>query len=217
MTGLLVVYGREPVPGAVKTRLAADLGEGAAAAVYRVLLDHALEVASSSRSDAVLALAEAPSAEFAATLPLPWELQAAGDLGERLADTFRRHFSSGRTRVAIVGSDCAELEASLLDDALARLRSRPIVLGPARDGGYWLIGQEAPGQDLFSGISFSSVATLTETRRRIEALGLEWSELVELSDVDTSRDLRQALTTGRLKGSVRRRLVGALQNSGVGL
>ncbi len=86
-----------------------------------------------------------------------------------------------------------------------------MVLGPAADGGYWLVAQRRPGVDLFSGIVWSSPGTLAATRQRLEALAVTWVELDELSDIDTEDDLRAELADSRIDPGLCERLLDALE------
>ena len=188
-----MVFGREPIPGAVKTRLAAGVGEEAAALVYLELLRHTLEVAASVDADVLLALAEPPARGFRPLLEVAVEIQAAGDLGCRLADAFGRRFSEGYERVVVIGSDCPGLRPRHLDAALAGLAERPAALGPTADGGYWSIGLCRPAPGLFERMPWSTAHVLEDTRRRLRALGIDWLELETLRDLDTAADLEWAL------------------------
>ena len=189
MNAVIVVFGREPVPGRVKTRLARTVGAARAAELYRSLLEHTLAEAVATGVPVVLSFAEAPAGVWTPPVEVAVETQCAGDLGRRMRDAFRRRFAEGAGRVLLVGSDCPGITAAALAGALALLESRPVVLGPARDGGYWAVGQRAPGVDCFTGVPWSSPDTLRATRRRLEALGVAWAETVTLADVDTADDL----------------------------
>ena len=189
----VVVFGREPIPGRVKTRLAAGVGEEAAALIYAELLAHALGVAASVEADVVLALAEPPARSFRPPLEVAIEVQCSGDLGRRLSATFERRFAEGYRRVAVIGSDCPSLAPRHLDGALMALAERPVVLGPAADGGYWLVGARPPLAEMFTDIPWSTDGVLRATRARLRRLGLDWLELEELADLDTEADLEQAV------------------------
>lgn len=206
MTACVVVFGREPLAGHVKSRLAAALGDEQAAAVYAVLLDTALQAARTAGFETVLSLAEAPSAAWARGFAVACEPQRGADLGSRLAAAFAARFGDGAERVVLVGSDCPGLRPRHLRAAQAALAEAPVVLGPSADGGYWLVAQRAPGVDLFSEIPWSVATTLAATRSRLEALGVEWSELETLADIDTEADLLAALDDDAVPESVRRRL-----------
>ena len=96
--------------------------------------------------------------------------------------------------MVIIGSDCPALKSRHIVEAFERLADVPVVLGPAGDGGYWLIGQRAPGRLDLTGLPWSSPETLSATRARLRDLGLDWNELEELRDVDRPEDLQWALT-----------------------
>ena len=206
MRTCVVVFGREPVPGRVKTRLAAGVGEEAAARIYAVLLDHALEIAADSGSRVVLSLAEAPSPLWAARLGVPFEVQSDLDLGGRMAESFARRFAEGEDWVVVVGSDCPWITTRHLRSASKELEREGVVLGPATDGGYYLVAQRPPGVDLFSGIPWSTGATMTATRQRLTGLGTVWTEIDELSDVDTEADLEELLADPHTTAALARRL-----------
>jgi len=207
----VVVFGREPVVGRVKTRLAVEIGFEAAARVYRVLLGHTVEQAVAGGAvHAVLSLSDHPSDGWSPANHIAVEIQPEGSLGDRLAATFRRRFDEGFDRVVVVGSDCARLSSACLAAGLEALRDRPVVLGPADDGGYWLVGQRRPGVDLFSGIPWSSAGTLAATRRRLRRLGSAWSELHRLRDIDDRSDLESELASGTLAPGLAERLAEAM-------
>ena len=202
----VVVFGREPAAGEVKTRLAAGIGGPAAARVYAVTLENTLEAAVDSGARVVLSLAAPPSGEWARGIECSIEVQGTGDLGDRMADAFERRFSEGEERVIIIGSDCPLIMPEHFQAAVDVLADRDVVLGPAIDGGYWLVGQRHPGVDLFSDIPWSSHDTLGATRRRLAAIGAAWTELEELGDVDTREDLIAALDDPRLPEDLCHRL-----------
>jgi len=210
MMKALVIFAREPVAGRVKTRLAAGVGAEAAAEIYATLLDHTLREAGRSDVEPVISLAMDPSASWAATLDSPFEIQGRGDLGERMAECFARRFGNGSERVVIIGSDNARLRSDHIRSAFAALKDHPVVLGPAEDGGYWLLWQRRPGADLFSDIPWSASNTLDATRSRLLDLGVKWNELDTLPDIDTVEDLRRAINDPKVDGELRRRLQTAL-------
>jgi rSAM/selenodomain-associated transferase 1 len=109
-------------------------------------------------------------------------------LGERLHRAFSESFSEGAERIIIVGSDCPEIAAEDVRGALKELDSHDVVLGPAVDGGYWLIGLRAPHSELFREIPWSSDQVLAQTLRRARNLGLGVQLLRILADIDTEAD-----------------------------
>ena len=206
MRSCIVVFGREPVPGLVKTRLGRTVGPEVAAAIYRELLMWTVERASATGESVMLSLATEASPAWASRWEIPVETQPGGGLGNRMLETLVRRFREGFDRVLIIGSDCPGLCPHHLEAAIEALDHHRVVLGPAQDGGYWLIGQRAPQTDCFSGVPWSSDRTLAATRKRLEELGLEWVELDRLDDVDTEADLERLLREPWLDPGLRHRL-----------
>ncbi len=209
MSAHVVVFAREPVAGVTKTRLAAGIGPEAAARVAAILLEHTLLGAAAVGCPVTVSLADRPSEEWAGRLGIPWEVQRGTGLGERMAGAFERRFAAGATRVVLVGSDCPGLSGGHLRSALGALDDVPVVLGPAGDGGYWCVGQQAPGVALFDGVPFSCRSTMRRTRERLRALDVPWAEIATLDDVDTAADLRRALDAGALLPALADRLQAA--------
>ncbi|HEY7925129.1 MAG TPA: TIGR04282 family arsenosugar biosynthesis glycosyltransferase, partial [Vicinamibacteria bacterium] len=125
------------------------------------------------------------------------------DLGARLTDAFARAFGRGATRVAIVGSDIPGVTRATALQALDALSAADLVVGPAEDGGYYLIALREPHPELVRGIDWSTPAVLAQTLERAKASGLRVHALEPLRDVDTLADLRAAWPAlkGRLAGS----------------
>jgi len=206
----VVIFGREPIPGEVKSRLAAGIGAEAAARIYAAMLEHTFGVARTSGARVVLSMAEVPVGSWARNLDVAVEVQRGKDLGDRMHDAFARRFVEGEERVVVVGSDCPWFTAAHVAEASAKLGDMDAVLGPATDGGYWLVAQRPPGLAMFTRIPWSSPDTLERTRKRIGALGGTWSELEELVDIDTVEDLELVLTDPRTPEPLRKRLRSAL-------
>ena len=210
MKTCVVVFGREPIPGVGKSRLAAGIGAEAAARIYAAVLENTLDVATKSGARVVLSLAEVPSGLWDRNLDVAVEVQRGKDLGDRMDDTFARRLAEGEKRVVIVGSDCPWFTATHVAKASAKLGGVDAVLGPASDGGYWLVAQRPPGLAMFARIPWSSPETLAKTRERIKALGGTWSELEELVDIDTVDDLELVLADPRTPEALREKLRAAL-------
>ena len=117
--------------------------------------------------------------------------QAEGDLGTRMAEAFRCAASSGLRELLVVGADCPGLRAAHLDEAFDRLRDHDVVLGPTRDGGYFLIGARRPLPALFRDIAWSTGTVFADTLDIARRLNLRVAVLEELSDVDTVEDLQR--------------------------
>lgn len=198
----VIVFGRQPVPGRAKTRLGTHIGAPRAADVYEVMLHHTVAEAVGSELPVILELAEPPGEDWTPPHDMPWALQAEGDLGVRMRTAFDRCFDAGYERAVLVGSDIPGLNRTHLARSIQLLQNVPVVLGPARDGGYYLVAQRAPGADLFTGIPWSVSDTLALTRLRLLDLSLGYGEVETLSDVDRHADLEAALAEGDLPGEL---------------
>lgn len=191
----LIVFLKAPRPGAVKTRLAEALGLEAACAAYRHLVQTLLRRLAVLPNVELCFTPDDAAAEIKPWTQPTWSRvpQGDGDLGRRLQRASTRAFTSGMQRIVIIGSDCPEVSATDIEAAWSALRTHDVVLGPATDGGYWLIGLRAAQPDLFTDISWSTNAVLRETLDRARAHGLSVHLLRELSDVDTPADWQQFL------------------------
>jgi uncharacterized protein len=192
---LVVVMAKAPAPGTVKTRLCPPLSTGEAAALAECLLLDTLHTASETGFSVRLALSGAWDAPTG-TACVP---QGEGDLGERMLRAFHGAFADGFGPVLMIGTDCPALRATDLQDARVALKSADVVLGPATDGGYYLIGLAAPpAPTLFDGIAWSTARTEAQTRRSAIAHGLSVATLPALSDLDTPADLALLAQAGPL-------------------
>ncbi len=115
--------------------------------------------------------------------------QTGDDLGERMSNALIEAMRRGANRAVLVGTDCPGVGADLLGDALRRLRRHDVVLGPARDGGYYLIGLRRPTRRLFHGIPWGTEHVLRRTLERAASMGLSWTLVAELQDVDRPDDV----------------------------
>lgn len=191
----LGVFARAPVPGHVKTRLARAIGPRAAATLYR-RLGRLVVAATRGSGYRTVVWFTPPGARSVVRAWLDglgvagFRLQSGGGLGARLIHAFGRLFAEGDRAVVIIGTDCPGLARRTVARAFAALRSHDLVLGPAKDGGYYLIGLRSPEPGLFRGIPWSTPAVTRATLARARALGLRLLLLDPLRDVDTERDAR---------------------------
>ena len=183
------VFARRPVAGQVKTRLSPALPAAMAARLYEAVLADTLDaVRSAAAGERLIAWADAEPA-LPAAAGFRARAQAQGDLGARLRDAFAALLPGPGDRAVIVGSDCPALTAELLERAFAVLAQHRIVLGPALDGGYWLLGLAEPAPELFNDIAWSTPHVLAQTQERAAALGLDIEWLPALADLDTPADV----------------------------
>lgn len=193
-TKTLLVFAKAPIPGHAKTRLGRQVDMQRAAAIYRRLLSNQLFELSQLDGGIrriLLAAGQRDADWFADHVP-SWELatQVGGGLGERLRRAFRWRFACGDDRVVVVGSDSSRLNVQLVERAFALLDRRSIVLGPAVDSGYGLLGQRAPGFPLFDGIAWGGPHVLAAALRRARRLSLSYELLLPLQDIDSAQDWR---------------------------
>jgi hypothetical protein len=188
---VLALFAKAPVPGAVKTRLAPELGLERAAAFYEAMLLDVLDQHAGAR-DCELALWFTPDESrdwFAKHAPQYRLLQQAGrDLAERMRALFQFHAREGFDRIVLRGTDSPTLPESRIAQAFAALEHAPLVLSPDRDGGYNLIGQCAPHDALFD-LELSRASVLAATLARARELGLSAELLPAHHDVDTWADV----------------------------
>lgn len=190
---VVVVYARAPRAGEVKTRLAAETGPTAALAIYRRLVQHVIGQARNVAGAATEVHVTPPDAhdEMAKWLgaDLTYRPQVSGELGHRMRASFEGAFASGYRRVVIVGSDVPALRSELMEEALNALRAHRVVLGPANDGGYYLIGMSELVPEAFENIDWGTERVLSQTASRLTKLGITPRMLEPLTDVDRAADL----------------------------
>jgi uncharacterized protein len=194
---VLIIFAKEPRPGQVKTRLCPPLLPQAVARLYSQFLEDVLaEMTGLPQFPVAVAYTPEAARPFFHNLISPDTLlvaQAGADLGERLPQAFAWGFAQGAAMVLIRNSDSPDLPGSLILEAqevLADGRAQA-VLGPCPDGGYYLVGLNAPQPRLFQGINWSSSTVLTDTLAQAGRLGLTVHLLPSWLDIDTIADLRE--------------------------
>ncbi|MCC7465002.1 MAG: TIGR04282 family arsenosugar biosynthesis glycosyltransferase [Saprospiraceae bacterium] len=189
MRRILLIFIRNPILGQVKTRLAGTLGAAKALRIYHFLLEKTRQAALDCRAERQVYYSDFEDATDTWTSPdFIKKLQSPGDLGDRMAAAFEEAFSSGAHQVIIIGSDCPELDGDLLNQAFDAMEQADYVLGPASDGGYYLLGMKERNAGLFQDMIWSTNQVGAETLRRIAAKGQSVHVLRELTDVDTEED-----------------------------
>lgn len=202
----LQIFAKSPLPGLVKTRLAASIGAEEAAAVYRDLLVRTLGTAANARRAGIVGAVElwvapeadpGPLAAWAERLGIALHPQHGADLGARMRHALRASLDASRPAL-LIGTDAPDLDLAYLAEAAAALQSHDAVVGPAEDGGYVLIGL-ARDADAFTGVAWSTPAVMAQTRSLLTTAGVTWKELAPLWDVDTADDLArwQSRTRGK--------------------
>jgi hypothetical protein len=190
---LLIIFSKNPVAGFVKTRLAASIGAAEALLVYeelRVITERAAAAADCTR--AVFYSDYIPEEDLFLKGSTVVYLQDGADLGERMHRAFLEGFRLGFRQVVLIGTDCPDLSSFLVDRAFEALDGHDAVIGPARDGGFYLVGLNRPMPELFLGRKWSNPEVLPESLRIIREQQLEVAILPALSDIDTVDDLMES-------------------------
>lgn len=191
----LGIMARYPRAGDTKTRLAADIGAQQAADFYSIC---ARTIFSEMRnvpvhiSKFIFFTGNSNWDKVSQWTGDGFDLlpQVGTNLGKRLANSFSQLFSSGIERAALIASDVPDISLAVIDEAFSALESNDIVLGPAHDGGYYLIGMNRLNKALFKGIRWGSEEVLQDTLARVVESGLSFYMLPALIDIDSVADLR---------------------------
>lgn len=188
----LILFVRNPEPGKVKTRLAATIGNEKALAVYQQLLQLTHDMALGCDADRFLYYAGGiPSNDLWENEYFIKREQAGHDLGARMCNAFREVLDMGYRGAVIAGSDCPGLTAAMIHAAFDQLDKTDVVIGPASDGGYYLLGMKELLVKLFVNKSWGTDKVLNETTGDLHMAGKKFELLRVLSDIDTAADLEQ--------------------------
>lgn len=192
----LIVFTRYPEPGQTKTRLISALGAEGAAALHRQMAEHTLIQVRELRHNRPLSVEvwfqggkEPNNMQDWLGSELVYQPQSNGELGFRMVQALSSAFQDGMESVIIIGTDCPGLNANLIAQAFHQLLSHDLVLGPAIDGGYYLIGLRRFIPELFSGINWGTAEVLQQTVEIAKKLDLSVAYLPPLADVDRPEDL----------------------------
>jgi len=190
----VTILAKNPFTTRVKTRLAEEIGENAACGIYTRMLYQTLNLlVSEPMADTSLTLSLFSPEDrdyFQAAYPeLAINQQAGKDLGARIQHALQQAFHKGAHKALVIGSDLPFMHWDLLHQAFSLLRDKAIVLGPALDGGYYLIGMQAPGVDVFQEIPWSTADVLKVTLQKARAAGFQPLLLPEHRDIDHKSDL----------------------------
>ena len=186
----VIILIRNPILGRVKTRLAAEIGNFNALSVYRSLLSYTRNITNNIDSSRLLFYSDFIDFND------DWEdgvykkyLQSGNDFGEKMLNAFKIALNQNDL-VVIIGSDCFELNSKIINLAFKKLKNFDVVIGPAKDGGYYLMGLKKVYSQLFQDKNWSTDSVLSETINTIKNLGLSYYLLPLLGDIDTLQDLK---------------------------
>lgn len=189
MKTALIIFTRNPELGKCKTRLAKTLGDQSALDIYKYLLQHTANVSKKVNADRFVFYSEKINEnDIWSNNHFNKKLQKGNDLGERMHNAFKTLFDSGYKKAVIIGSDLLDLNAEIIENAISNLNQHDVVLGPAKDGGYYLLGSKTLYPALFKNKAWG-----TETVRKDTLQDLKNSTvymLKELNDIDTFEDMK---------------------------
>ena len=190
----IIIFLKYPELGRSKTRLAASIGKENALKVYIELLNHTNLITKTLNVDKHLFY------DKVSPNKMPWgediyatAYQKESDLGGRMQDAFQQLFDKGYQRVVIIGSDCYELNQEVIEQAFSKLKKQDVVIGPATDGGYYLLGLTKLVDELFTNVAWSTEEVFNTTTKVLDDLRISYSTTPTLSDIDTVDDLPAAL------------------------
>lgn len=189
MSSALIIFVRNPELGKVKTRLAATMGNEKALEIYGQLLAHTFAITQNINVEKYVFYVDAITGKDM------WKragyhqfLQKETNLGEKMFDAFKILFEKKHSKVIIIGSDCIELTEEIITEAFFQLDNYSVVIGPANDGGYYLLGMKQLHQQLFSNKQWSTEKVYKETLNDFNTLQLSYYSLPELIDIDMEED-----------------------------
>jgi rSAM/selenodomain-associated transferase 1 len=189
MNKAVLIFVKSMIQGTVKTRLAASLGDEAAMNIYQQLLQHTHDVVRNIDADKIVFYSDVIEEDRWNNDQFKKELQEGIDLGKRMENAFIHAFRTGYDSVIIIGTDCPQINKSILETAFKQLNNFDIVIGPATDGGYYLLGMKKLHSLLFENMKWSTSTVLKDTIERCNARQLSYILLPELSDIDEEKDL----------------------------
>ena len=189
MKRALIIFVRHPEIGKVKTRLAATLGDEKALSIYNDLLNHTQKIAAQVDADKFVFYSAAIQQNDI------WDeelfikkIQPDLDLGERMKAAFSLVFQEQYDEAVIIGSDCPELSLEIIEEAFQSVKESGVVVGPANDGGYYLLGMRQLYPFLFENKQWSSETVLEDTVAQLTDENISYHLLKRLTDIDTEED-----------------------------
>lgn len=186
-TERLIVFVKNPIPGTVKTRIARTVGNERAVEIYQHLLAHTQQLIRPLRCQRVVYYGDFINPDDGWN-DLAKHLQTGNDLGERMLNAFREQFAQGAQKVVIIGSDCLDITTDHIERAFRALDVVDVVIGPATDGGYYLLGMSRLLPVLFEEMPWSQPELRQRTELAILQNNLTFERLDELTDIDEWSD-----------------------------
>lgn len=191
MKDVLLIFAKNPQYGKVKTRLAATIGDAYALFIYHELLKHTIAITKNLPVDKIVFYSEYIEEKDG------WEkniyqkkIQVGKGLGSKMKNAFKSSFTTGYEKIVIIGTDCFELDEKHILNAFEQLKKVDVVIGPAKDGGYYLLGMKKLYEAIFENVDWSTDKVLKQTLHICKQLNLSVFLLPELNDIDDEEDLK---------------------------
>jgi len=191
----IIVFLKNPVPGFVKTRLAKTIGHKKALEIYLKLVEITKSAVSRINIPIFWYINEPPGPELTAILPNEIEemrYQKGNDLGEKMSSAFKEVFKENYSSICIIGTDCPDINQETFHTAFMVLKDHDFVIGPAYDGGYYLLGMNQHEPSLFTGIEWSTDKVFELSSKKIKEISKSLKLLATLTDIDYEEDAVQA-------------------------
>lgn len=188
----IILFTKNPELGKVKTRLATTIGDEKALAIYKKLLQHTREIVTPLEVDKILFYSDTIiQNDNWSTAIFMKKVQVGNDLGERMNHAFQMVFNLGYESACIIGSDCYELNTTIIAEAFESIKRKNMVIGPTFDGGYYLLGMNKLHSSIFKNIEWSTETVFDDTMKEVENLNLSSHILTKLTDIDEEKNLPQ--------------------------
>jgi rSAM/selenodomain-associated transferase 1 len=192
----IIVFTRFPVEGKVKTRLAKNMGNKFAVSFFKACAEHTFKEllkVKETGSELFLFCSEENEIELVKQWTennFNYYSQQGKDLGLKMYNAFNTVFKKGYKKVIIIGTDAPDISMNIIQSAISVLDNCSVVIGPANDGGYYLLGFKSKLVDLFSGIEWSTDSVFDNTIEKLNNSKIKYFMLGELTDIDTMEDLQ---------------------------
>ncbi|WP_018615364.1 TIGR04282 family arsenosugar biosynthesis glycosyltransferase [Segetibacter koreensis] len=192
MENALIIFVRNSEKGKVKKRLAKSIGDEKTLEVYKYLLEYTKDITIQCKCNLFVFYSHYIHInDVFDDNVFSKHVQEGDDIGERMMNAFKKVFDLGLKNICIIGSDCYQLETEILNEAFEKLRQSDIVIGPANDGGYYLVGMSKVYRDVFTNKDWGKTTLLNDTLETINTLGLTCSQLSQLNNLEDIDDLLQ--------------------------
>ena len=192
MNQALLIFVKNLVSGKVKTRLAVTIGNDGAMLVYKQLIQHTVSITQDLPFEKIVYYSDTiENQDLWNNQIYQKQVQSGNDLGQRMQQAFAFAFRKGNQKLVIIGTDCLEINSTHIINSFHWLKTHDVVIGPARDGGYYLLAMKQMHVQLFENIQWSTEHVLKQTLTVCRALNLTVHLLPELSDIDSEEDLKK--------------------------